>query len=117
RGRSNSWGTRRACWSRSLPRRPRGELWPSSSTRRPSSSSSHTMERRLDAEAPPADARELRTATYILMGLRYPRDMVRQLLKGVRSMKESDTYQAILEEGFEKGIEKGRAEGVEKGRA
>jgi hypothetical protein len=33
------------------------------------------------------------------MGLEYEKGIARQLLKGVRSMKESVTYQAILEEG------------------
>jgi hypothetical protein len=33
------------------------------------------------------------------MGLRYPRAFSEQLLKGVRAMKESVTYQAIIEEG------------------
>jgi predicted transposase YdaD len=37
------------------------------------------------------------------MGLEYEEGFVRQLLKGVRSMKESVTYQAILEEGREEG--------------
>jgi hypothetical protein len=33
------------------------------------------------------------------MGLRYPAEFATQLLQGVRGMKESTTYQAILEEG------------------
>ena len=40
------------------------------------------------------------------MGLRYPRPVAEQLLKGVRDMEESVTYQAILE----KGVARGRAE-------
>ncbi|HLK58254.1 MAG TPA: DUF4351 domain-containing protein [Chthonomonadaceae bacterium] len=78
------------------------------------------MEQRIDAEAP-EEAGELWTSTYILMGLRYPRTLAAQLLKGVRAMKESSTYQAILEEGEEigllKGQEIGRAEGQEIGRS
>lgn len=31
-------------------------------------------------------------------------------------MRESDTYQAILEEGFERGVERGRDEGRQEGR-
>jgi predicted transposase YdaD len=38
------------------------------------------------------------TATFILMGLEYDQAVARQLLRGVRIMKESVTYQAILEE-------------------
>ena len=33
------------------------------------------------------------------MGLRYPKAFNAQLLRGVRRMKESVTYQAIMEEG------------------
>jgi hypothetical protein len=47
----------------------------------------------------PAAAATLWTSTYLLMGLRYPRELTVQLLQGVRAMKESSTYQAILEEG------------------
>jgi predicted transposase YdaD len=39
----------------------------------------------------------------VLMGLRYDRALVEQLLQGVRAMKESVTYQAIVEEGVVKG--------------
>jgi predicted transposase YdaD len=68
------------------------------------------LETRLDGESP-SDARELETAAYILMGLRYSRDMIDLVLKGARQMKESVTYQAILEEGEAKGEAKGKAEG------
>jgi predicted transposase YdaD len=47
----------------------------------------------------PSQAKELWSAVYILMGLRYERAMVQGLLRGVTNMKESVTYQAILEEG------------------
>jgi len=69
------------------------------------------MEKRLDADADPPLAKELWTATFILMGLRHPPELVRQVLKGVRQMKESSTYQAIIEEGVEQGLQRGRAEG------
>jgi predicted transposase YdaD len=42
---------------------------------------------------------ELWTATKILMGTRYDKVFTDELLRGVRSMKESVTYQAIVEEG------------------
>jgi predicted transposase YdaD len=57
------------------------------------------MKRRLDRETTPRLARDLWSATYILMGLRYEQALVRAVLKGVQSMEESSTYQAILEEG------------------
>lgn len=48
-------------------------------------------------------AGRLWTAVDVLMGLRYDRAMIEQLLRGVRGMKESVTYQAIVEEGVAKG--------------
>jgi predicted transposase YdaD len=57
------------------------------------------MKHRLGAEANSAMASRLWTATKILLGLRYQAAFVEQLLQGVRGMKESTTYQAIVEEG------------------
>jgi predicted transposase YdaD len=57
------------------------------------------MKRRLDAEADRATVAELWTATKVLLGLRYEAQLIERLLQGMRSMKESTTYQAILEEG------------------
>src|SRR5205085_4729656 len=56
------------------------------------------MKQRFDREAP-SQAKDLWFAAYILMGLRYERAMVQTLLRGVLNMKESTTYEAILEEG------------------
>jgi predicted transposase YdaD len=42
-------------------------------------------------------------ASYLLMGLRYSPALAAQLFRGVVSMKESSTYQAILEEGRTEG--------------
>jgi predicted transposase YdaD len=61
------------------------------------------MKRRLDREATPRLAKELWSATYILMGLRYDQALIQAVLKGVGKMKESVTYQAILEEGKTEG--------------
>lgn len=69
------------------------------------------MEERIDAEAPPKNVGMLWTTTRLLLGLKYKRGFVRELLKGARGMKESDTYLEILEEGEERGIAKGRKEG------
>ena len=57
------------------------------------------IDQRFENNATPADAGTLRAATLILLGLRYDRDEARQLLRGVKGMRESSTYQAILEEG------------------
>ncbi|MCI0459939.1 MAG: hypothetical protein L0Z62_23560 [Gemmataceae bacterium] len=42
-------------------------------------------------------------AAYILLGLRYSPALAAQLFRGVVTMKESSTYQAILEEGRTEG--------------
>jgi predicted transposase YdaD len=42
-------------------------------------------------------------AAYILLGLRYSPALAAQLFRGVMSMRESSTYQAILEEGRTEG--------------
>jgi hypothetical protein len=60
------------------------------------------MKQRFDREAP-SQAKELWSAAFILMGLRYESSMVQSLLRGVLNMKESVTYQAILEEGRAEG--------------
>lgn len=61
------------------------------------------MMRRLDTEADPVLAAELWTATKVLMGLCYDAPFIDRLLQGVRAMKESSTYQAIVAEGVTKG--------------
>jgi predicted transposase YdaD len=71
------------------------------------------MKERFDREAP-SQAKELWSAAYILMGLRYESAMVQSLLRGVMNMKESTTYQAILEEGEAIGEAKGKAEEARK---
>src|ERR1700733_14270391 len=57
------------------------------------------MKQRLDAEPDRTTVGELWTATKMLLGLRYEVQVVGTLLRGVRAMKESTTYQAMLEEG------------------
>jgi predicted transposase YdaD len=64
------------------------------------------MEERLTRETAPAEAAMLWTSTYLLMGLRYRPAVAAQLLRGVRAMKESSTYQAILDEGRAEGARK-----------
>ncbi len=74
------------------------------------------MEERLSWEAEPGVAEDLWTATYLLMGLLYPRDFVSRLLQGVRNMRESSTYQAILNEGEAIGEARGKSIGEVAGR-
>ncbi len=80
---------------------------------------------RLRAEAGPELQRTLWTATAILMGLRYPREQVEQLIEGVgkmilgiRGIEDSWVYQDIFAKGRAEGEAKGRAEGqVDEARA
>ncbi|MFN9371394.1 MAG: hypothetical protein ACK6D3_05850 [Planctomycetaceae bacterium] len=69
------------------------------------------MDQRIACETDPPAAKSLWTATYVLMGLEYEREFSQHLLRGVCAMKESVTYQAILEEGREEGRQEGRQEG------
>ena len=68
------------------------------------------MDERIRAEATVNEAGTLWTAADVLMGLRYPRALVAQLLQGIHGMKESVTYQAIVEEGEVKGKVEARQE-------
>jgi predicted transposase YdaD len=52
---------------------------------------------RLQREAPIEKARRLLTAAFVLAGLRVSRETVFKLFKGATSMRDSDTYMAILE--------------------
>jgi len=71
------------------------------------------MKQRFDREAP-SQAKELWSAAYLLMGLRYESAIVQSLLRGVVNMKESTTYQAILKEGKAEGKAIGKAEEARK---
>jgi hypothetical protein len=55
----------------------------------------------LQREAPPESLRRLLTAAFVLTGLRVPREVATNVFQGVRAMKDSDTYMAILDEGRE----------------
>ena len=61
------------------------------------------MEQRFKIEADPNEIGDYWAATYVLMGLVYPDSIAKALLEGVRKMKESTTYQAILREGKAEG--------------
>ena len=65
----------------------------------------------IDAEATREDAGKLWVSTFVLMGLRYPKETALELLRGVRDMEESSTYQYIMEKGEVKGRQEGRKEG------
>ncbi len=69
------------------------------------------MKQRLDRDVSEELAGLLWSATNILMGLKFTQELSARLLEGVRAMKESVTYQAILEEGRVKGLDQGRDQG------
>ena len=71
------------------------------------------MGARIQAEQTSSD---LWAETMLLMGLKYDPDYSSRLLERViRNMRESTTYQAILEEGREEGREEGVTLGVTRG--
>jgi len=70
------------------------------------------IEKRLQPRRYRPVAGKVWAATYVLMGLRYSADLAGLLLRGVVSMKESTTYQAILREGLQEGLEKGWKKGA-----
>jgi len=67
------------------------------------------MEERIGQES--IDAERTWIATYVLMGLRYDSAFIEQLLRGVQTMEESVTYQAIIRKGEARGRVEGRVEG------
>ena len=73
------------------------------------------MERRITGEATKAEAGILWTATYVLMGLKFPQTLTSQLLAEVQGMEESVTYQAIKAKGRAEGLDEGRQEGRQEG--
>lgn len=70
------------------------------------------MKEIISKDADAGTAAQLWTASKILMGLKFDSAMVDQLLKGVIGMRESTTYQAILEEGRDEGEIIGEIKGV-----
>jgi predicted transposase YdaD len=73
------------------------------------------MGRRLNARRGRRQAQVIWAAAYILLGLRYTPALASQIFRGVVSMKESSTYQAIVEEGRVEGIAQGMAKGLANG--
>jgi predicted transposase YdaD len=52
------------------------------------------------------EVRKLLAATYVLTGLRMPSELVAPLFQGLQIMRESSTYQAILDEGRVAGLQR-----------
>ncbi len=71
------------------------------------------VDERIGREASPDEAPLLRTATGFLLGLNYSGERLRTLMQGLHGMRESATYQLILEEGRELGKLAGEKEVLE----
>ena len=69
------------------------------------------MKESVEAELNETEASSFWTATKIFMGLKFDAAYVDTLMEGVRNMRESTTYQAILKEGAEEARLEGRIEG------
>jgi hypothetical protein len=101
-----------------LPLAPLGELRPDS----PEAALPrmlHAIDERLEAELPPADAKWLLMAAWILIGMRVPRSTLKTFQEAMSmvDLRDSSTYQLILEEGLAEGLAKGEAQGLAKGEA
>lgn len=57
------------------------------------------IDERVAREATPDIAALLWTSTYLLMGLRYPHDLAKEILRTVTWLRDSSTYQALVAEG------------------
>jgi predicted transposase YdaD len=75
------------------------------------------LAQRIEGEASQELGAILLTASYVLMGLRLSRERAMELFQGVRKMRDSTTYQAILDEGRAEGEIKGLIKGREEGLA
>ncbi|MFN0073479.1 MAG: hypothetical protein ACKVVP_18515 [Chloroflexota bacterium] len=110
-------------WSEAVQRFLNGPLGllsrapPANVSREALPSVTRTVARRIETEAAPLQARDLDVVTYNLMGLIYHPDLVERLLPGVRTMRDSSTYQLILDEGRQEGRSDGRAVGLQESRA
>jgi len=68
------------------------------------------IDQRLEREARPSDSELLRTATFVLLGLKYDKIFVEKIMS--RNVLElSSTYQALLQEGRQEGLQEGKKEG------
>ncbi|MCC7372503.1 MAG: Rpn family recombination-promoting nuclease/putative transposase [Chloroflexi bacterium] len=74
------------------------------------------LDERFSRESPsPSLTDELWAATLLMMGVRYTEEQIRGLSERVQRMRESVTYQMIVNEGIERGIEQGIERGEVRG--
>ena len=64
----------------------------------------HQLIERVNQETTSEQGKRIVTSAFTLTGLRVNRSVARNLFLGVRAMRDSDTYMAILEEGEAAGI-------------
>lgn len=80
-----------------------------------------TLNIRFTREADAGTAEDLRSVTSLLLGLRYDREQIRELVRRMSWIKESSVYQVALEEGLARGhsvgLSEGRSVGLTEGRA
>ncbi|HQU46650.1 MAG TPA: hypothetical protein PK867_27840 [Pirellulales bacterium] len=74
------------------------------------------IDERLEAELPPADAKRLLMAAWVLTGMRVPRSKLKFLKEALTmvDLRDSSTYQLIVEEGMAQGLAEGMEKGMEK---
>ncbi len=70
------------------------------------------IQKRVGVEASPAEANNLWTAAYVLLGLQYSEGFASQLFQRVRTMEESATYQAIVAQGRAEGVVLGQLQAL-----
>ena len=75
----------------------------------------HRMAERIASETSQNEAEDLWAATFVLSGIKYSPEFAAQILRGVWEMKESATYQMILNEGMTQGISQGIVQGIVQG--
>jgi hypothetical protein len=73
------------------------------------------MDGQLTHLSQPIPVGDLWTAAFVLSGLRLPRGEALGLFKGILTMKESTTYQWIIEQGVKEGKKEGMKEGMKEG--
>ncbi len=82
-----------------LPLAVLGRLPPGVRTEQALAQVIRTIQQRVEREMPTDQAKLALTSSYILSGLRIDRETGLRLFKGVRDVRESTTYQQILDEG------------------
>jgi predicted transposase YdaD len=73
------------------------------------------IEERLEKETKPSEGDLLRTALSVLLGLRYEKSFVEQIM-GKSVLELSSVYKAAVKEGKEQGLQEGKEQGLQEGK-